>query len=77
MQLLAHAAHDADVVYIALVRRVGNRVLLRGEEDELIRAHRLAERRDGRTALHIEREEHPRENAQPAQGEQRHIFNIV
>ena len=77
MQLLAHAAHDADVVYIALVRRVGNRVFLRGEEDELIRAHRLVERCDGYIALHIEREQHSRENAQPAKCEQRHILNVI
>ena len=76
-ELLPDTADRADGVDLVLLGHVGRQILLGGQKDELVCAHGVTERRDGGGPLHVEGEEHARENMQAAQGEQGHFDQFV
>ena len=51
-ELLAHTRDRTDGIDLVRLRHVGAEILLRGEKDQLIGAHRIVERADGSRALH-------------------------
>ena len=76
-QLLADAADGADGIDFLLLRQIRAKILLRCQEDELIRPYGVVERRDGGRPLHIKGEKHARKHMQAPQGKQRHFDQLL
>ena len=70
---LAHAADGADPVYVVHERDVLRYLLLRGQEEYLVRVHGEVQRRRGHWPLDVEIQEHPGKYGQPPQREHGHV----
>ena len=75
-QLLLDAADGAHGKNVVLLGHIRGQVLLGGEENQLVAAHRGIQRRDGGRPLHIEGQQHPRKYVQAPQGEQRQLIHF-
>ena len=76
-ELLTDAADRADGIDFILLRHIGAQILLRGEEDELVRAHSVIQRGDGGRPLHIKGEQHAGKHMQASQSQQRHFDGLL
>ena len=70
---LLDAADRADCIHIVRRGHVGRHLLLRGEENNLILAHRLIQRRDRHGPLHVKIQQHAGKHGQPAQRHHRQL----